>query len=80
MKTVNDLRLFDVLTMAEDDNNITRKKQRIVYGINATPMDILNPSVLILNDFGEEVWVYLRAFVGYNNIPPTINYPSNNIH
>lgn len=80
MKHIKELSIGDLLTLKEDLDNLTHKKQRVVYGINASPENSLNPSVLVLNDFGYEQWVYLRSFEGYEDMQPTIDYPSLDIH
>lgn len=74
MKRIHDVKIGDILTLSMDLHDMTQRKQREIFGISASPLDPTNPEVLVIDDVGAERWIYLRTFIGFDDVAPTLKH------
>lgn len=80
MASIKDIKIGDVLTLSMTLKNMNKNKQRVVYGVNGSPFNPEDPEVLVIDDVGEERWIYLRTFVGFDDLDITNLFPSKELH
>lgn len=80
MKRVQDVSIGDILTLSISLKNMDKSKQRTVFGIDASPFKPNDPQVLVIDDVGEERWIFLRTFEGFYDLESTVAFSSREVH